>query len=339
MLGIAGCRSQANSQASGQNRRVLVIANRRAPHSERLARLYMQSRKIPSDRLLLLSCPADERVSADVYTAQIEQPVRRALLSLPDADGIDYLTPVRGVPFITGNASMSVDSLLAVHAWKDVKPALPNPYFQSPKPFRSVDHQGLRLVCRLDGPSPSEVETLIMRSLQASRPPNPVVVLDSSSRTEAGYKALDASLEAAARLLRRKGIRVVTDTPNTFVGGQSNLIGYWSWGSNDRAYTLEAYRSNRFLPGAIAETGVSTSARTMQPVTSGQSVISDLLTAGVTGVKGYVSEPYTYALCPADILFDAYTAGRNLADSYYTASPVLAWKDLVIGDPFCAPFA
>ncbi len=299
----------------------------------------MLSRHISSDRLLLIDCPAEERVQADVYINQIEKPVRQTLLELPESDSIDYLVPIRGVPFITGQNAMSVDSLLAVHAWKDVKPACPNPYYQSPKPFRSLDHQGMRLVCRLDGPSPSDVETLIARSLQAQRPANPAVVLDSSSRAEAGYKALDASLAAAARLLRRKGIRVITDTPNSFIGGQSNLIGYWSWGSNDRAYTLEAYRSNRFLPGAIAETGVSTSARTMQPVTSGQSVISDLLLAGVTGVKGYVSEPYTYALCPADILFDAYTAGRNLADSFYTASPVLAWKDLIIGDPLCAPFA
>jgi hypothetical protein len=58
----------------------------------------------------------------------------------------------------------------------------------------------------------------------------------------------------------------------------------------------------------------------------------------VTGVKGYVAEPFSVALCPADILFDRYTAGYTLAESFYMAVPFLKWKDIVIGDPLCAPY-
>ncbi len=35
----------------------------------------------------------------------------------------------------------------------------------------------------------------------------------------------------------------------------------------------------------------------------------DLIAQGVTGVKGYVSEPYTYALAKPEILFDRYLRG------------------------------
>jgi hypothetical protein len=59
----------------------------------------------------------------------------------------------------------------------------------------------------------------------------------------------------------------------------------------------------------------------------------------VTGVKGYVSEPYLFAMAVPPLLFDRYVSGWNLAESYYCASPVLKWKDVIIGDPLCAPYS
>jgi hypothetical protein len=29
----------------------------------------------------------------------------------------------------------------------------------------------------------------------------------------------------------------------------------------------------------------------------------------------------------------------NLAEAFYAASPVIRWKDVVIGDPLCRPYA
>ena len=40
-----------------------------------------------------------------------------------------------------------------------------------------------------------------------------------------------------------------------------------------------------------------------------------------------------------DILFDRYVRGATLAESFYAASYMVLWKDLVIGDPLCAPYA
>jgi len=71
----------------------------------------------------------------------------------------------------------------------------------------------------------------------------------------------------------------------------------------------------------------------------GQSLIGDLIRKGVTGVKGYVTEPYSVALARPEVLFERYTAGFNLAESFYMASILTNWKDIVIGDPLCAPYA
>src|SRR4029079_12269847 len=53
---------------------------------------------------------------------------------------------------------------------------------------------------------------------------------------------------------------------------------------------------------------------------------------------GYVSEPYLDATVRPQILFPAYVAGFNLAESFYLAMPFLSWQGVVIGDPLCAPF-
>jgi uncharacterized protein (TIGR03790 family) len=115
-------------------------------------------------------------------------------------------------------------------------------------------------------------------------------------------------------------------------------MGYASWGSNDNRFSLSTYQKLRFKAGAIAETFVSTSGRTFERTSGGQSLIADLISQGVTGVKGYVSEPYTFALCRTQILFDRYTKGACLAEAFYAASPLMKWKDIVIGDPLCRPF-
>jgi uncharacterized protein (TIGR03790 family) len=139
-------------------------------------------------------------------------------------------------------------------------------------------------------------------------------------------------------VMKAKGADVYYEVTEAFSDGRAPLMGYVSWGSNDNKFDPVAYKSLRFKPGAIAETYVSTSARTFERTSGGQSLISDLIAQGVTGVKGYVSEPFTFALCPSEILFPRYYAGFNLAEAFYAASPVVKWKDVVVGDPLCRPY-
>jgi uncharacterized protein (TIGR03790 family) len=95
----------------------------------------------------------------------------------------------------------------------------------------------------------------------------------------------------------------------------------------------------RFVPGAIAETFVSTGGRSFNyPTSYGQSLVADLLREGVTGVKGYTWEPYLSAISHPDILFDRYTTGHNLAESFWAGSNFVSWMGTVVGDPKCAPY-
>lgn len=124
-----------------------------------------------------------------------------------------------------------------------------------------------------------------------------------------------------------------------FIGGRSNLLGYFSWGSNDaHSYSTTAYLSLFFAPGALCDTAVSTSARTFLPTRGGQSLLVDLIAHGLTGGKGYTDEPLLQAVASPTIVFDRYTAGYTLAESFYAASHFVCWEDVVIGDPLCSPY-
>jgi tetratricopeptide (TPR) repeat protein len=63
-----------------------------------------------------------------------------------------------------------------------------------------------------------------------------------------------------------------------------------------------------------------------------------LIRDGITGVAAQVSEPYLDATIRPQILFPAYLAGFNLAESFYLAMPSLSWQTLIVGDPLCTPF-
>ena len=107
----------------------------------------------------------------------------------------------------------------------------------------------------------------------------------------------------------------------------------------DDIYLYEIKPHNDWVPGALAETIVSTSARSLNyPTSYGQSLISDIIRDGVTGVKGYVYEPFLDAIAHPDILFDSFTQGYYMAESYYMASRFIGWMDIVVGDPKLAVY-
>jgi uncharacterized protein (TIGR03790 family) len=149
----------------------------------------------------------------------------------------------------------------------------------------------------------------------------------------------------ASDTLTSRGIPVELDLTPTFIGGRSNLLGYFSWGCNDQRssgsndfYSTNAYLSLFFAPGALCDTAVSTSARTFLPTQGGQSLLVDLIAHGLTGGKGYTDEPLLQAIASPTIVFDRYTAGYTLAESFYAASHFVGWEDVVIGDPLCNPY-
>ena len=51
----------------------------------------------------------------------------------------------------------------------------------------------------------------------------------------------------------------------------------------------------------------------------------DLIAHGLTGAKGYTDEPLLQAIASPTIVFDRYTAGYTLAESFYAASHFVGW--------------
>lgn len=247
-----------------------------------------------------------------------------------------------------------------------------NKFWQSTTHFSHAKFGG-HLVTRLDGYTQADAIALTTRSLQAEAtllsgiPTTGKILLDTDPTpwmgypnpnnqpytfipsayvagqtltitAESAYGDINSDMNKAKTGLLAKSIPVQYDTTLTFVGNMPPLKGYFSWGSNDNNYSKPNYHSLTFVAGAIAETAVSTSARTFYETNWGQSKIADLISQGVTGVKGYTDEPLVQGVASPSILFDRYTKGWTLAESFYAASRLVSWMDIVVGDPICRAY-
>jgi hypothetical protein len=64
-------------------------------------------------------------------------------------------------------------------------------------------------------------------------------------------------------------------------------------------------------------------------------MIADLISHGITGVKGYTDEPELQGIASPSVTLDRYFSGFNLAESLYAGSRFVGWEDVVLGDPLC----
>lgn len=332
--------------------RTLVVYNKLAPGSKELAEYYAVKRGLPPEDIVPVGILNEEGTSLVEVQKNLMGQVRAKIDALKTINRrIDFIVLCKGIPIRSwdNSAAFSVDSHLAAMnlktSWisKDPPPMkelqqLQNPYFAKDEPFNS-DKFGIYLVTRLDGYTYADARKLVDNSMAAKKVKGPFLLDSDPSRQTGGYKPLEDDMILARDQMKQRGFDVDYDATKTFVDGGKPLAGYASWGSNDGAFNGDTYRKIKFLPGAIAETFVSTSARTFKPGTlGGQSLIGDLIANGVTGIKGYVNEPFAIALARPNIMFNLYTSGRNLAESFYAASPMIKWRDVVIGDPLCAPY-
>ncbi len=327
--------------------RTMVVINRRSALSDSVGRYYIAQRHIPAGNVVLVDVPIGDEVNELEFRSGIVTPVRNAIEAATHR--VDFIVLTKDVPIrVARKNGYSVDALLSgmnlpVPPMVGLDTAwlrrYRNPYFNSRAPFNS-DAYGMFLVTRLDCDVIANCIALVDRATAARSVGGPFFFDAMPLRKgNDGYAEMNQRLYSAAFQVRLLGYVSQIDSSQQFVAPSEPVMGYVSWGSNDGRFDSTAYHAVRFLPGALAETFVSTSARTFGPVKEGQSRIVDLIAQGVTGVKGYVSEPYTYALAKPEILFDRYLRGATLAEAFYAASPMILWKDLIIGDPLCAPYA
>jgi len=345
-VACGGTPRAAKSPPTSGPDRVLVVVNAKSEASQTVGRYYMSHRAIAPSHLVHVDVNVEDEISELDFRSQLLTPIRNAIDSLPVR--IDFIVLTTGIPIrIGGGRGYSVDAHLAGMRL-NIPPMVGfdstwfaryrNPYFNASERFNS-DRFGMYLVTRLDCGEVADCLALVDHAGSARAVRGPFFFDAMPRRTSRdGYAIMNTSLFAAADRLRGYGLDVTMDSTSAFAAPSTPVIGYTSWGSNDAKFDATAYHAVRFLPGALAETFVSTSARTFGPSAGGQSKIVDLIAQGVTGVKGYVSEPFTVALANPEILFDHYVHGFNLAESFYAASVMVLWKDIIIGDPLCSPY-
>jgi uncharacterized protein (TIGR03790 family) len=232
-----------------------------------------------------------------------------------------------------------------------------NRYWNAAVPFHHARFGGY-LVTRLDGYTQADAQSLVTRALAAEQAApagnilfdvpvalglgdktSPPAAVTGTISQESSYDTWNADMLRAHDMMEATGIPNELDLATSFVGGRSNLTGYFSWGSNDPAFDGSAYESLAFAPGSIGDTAVSTSGRTFLPTSGGQSLLADLIAHGLASGKGYVGEPLLQAVASPSIALPLYYSGYSMAESLYAASRFVGWEDVVIGDPLCAPYA
>lgn len=346
----------------GGPKNVLLVVNLNSPVSQSIGDYYQQKRGIPARNVCKIRCSTDEWASKTECETNIVTPIRN-FLSSPDIHGrIDYIVLTQGIPLKASyNDSawwgyVSVPSVLNCVGEPSIAAPCTNPYGPTASPLPTPQYfthqtsfggKSYYVVTCLAAYTEDQVHRMI-DDAAAAGPRNGLFLLDGRYETPNGssqYYANDR-LRQANHNLHAWGYTTYYDDVtfdskiNDFVGGQSGVMGYFSWGSNENSYSLSAYTSNGFLPGSIADSYVSTSGRTfISPQSSGQSLIADLIPQGVSGCTGYVSEPGVSLQSYPTTLFDRYVHGYNMGESFFAANPRLYWKTITIGDPLMAPYA
>lgn len=347
-----------NPAAGQKPENVLIVANRASPVSKAIAEYYARKRGIPSANVCYLDTPPTEHIAREVFNRDIAAPLAKFLARNRLTEQILYIATTLGVPLgILGGQGQTADAaavdseLTMLYTDLRGKPhaaagPIQNPFYA--RRDAKFEHPAfpIYLVTRLAGYDFADVRGLIDRSLLAVN--RGKVVLDQRSLWEEGGD--DWLHEAAIRLPQA---RVVLDESPNVLLDQAEVIGYASWGSNDKNRTQRLLHF-QWLPGAIMTEYVSTNGRTFERPPdawtistwkeqdklrwwkgSPQSLTADYIHEGATGASGHVYEPYL-KYCPRpELLFPAYLKGRTLAESYYLSIPALSWMNIVVGDPLC----
>lgn len=243
------------------------------------------------------------------------------------------------------NQRSSLDSEIALVAAEPYALSgwVPNPFFIG---YRNktlfIDQKKVKMVSRLDGPSPSVVRRIIDDSIQIEgRGLRGTAYFDArwvepDREKLKGYALYDKSIHLAAERVKNSGrVKVVVDDkPSLFKPGEApGAALYCGW------YSLAKYvDAFEWLPGAVGYHIASSECRTLKRGGS-QVWCKRMLEEGVAATIGPTSEPYVQAFPPPEIFFSLLVSGRlTLAQCYAVSVPFWSWQMVLVGDPLYRPF-
>lgn len=339
---------------------VLIVVNENSSLSREIGEYYARRRGIPAANVCRIRTSTKETIDRATYNGEIAGPVAACLRKGQLVESVLYIVTTMDVPLRVSKTSgdgmtvdnAAVDSELTL-LYADIRSghphttagSLPSPFFGKRDAKFSHPQFPMFLVTRLAAYDFDGVKGMIDRGMQAQNRGKFVIDLRST-----GDEQGDDWLRNAAILLPKE--RTVFDQSTKVLYDQSDVIGYASFGSNDKN-RHKRFLGFHWLPGAIMTEYVSSNARTFaRPpdnwnlsdwnspklwfAGSPQSMTADYILEGASGASGHVDEPYLVMTPRPDFVLPAYYHGRNLAESYYLGIRGLSWQNVVIGDPLCS---
>ena len=353
----------------------VVLYNENNSDSVDLANYYAKKRGIPRGNLVGVETSKNEIIAREDFEEQIEKPLRAAFdkrkwwekASVPREGLLATKTVMRviaiiqGIPLAIGEKShgkdaagneinpaqgqsnaASVDSELTMLGVLEhgINGHVPNPNFNSLKPFQESGMIPFYLVGRIDGPDVATAKRLVDDAIETEKYGlYGKAYVDLAQKTQDGYKLGEDALITAARVLETQGMPVVMDT------WEPTLV--QNYPLHDCAFYLGWYTENadgpflnpafRFRRGAVACHIQSFSAATLRSTT--KNWCGPLVAKGACATLGNVFEPYLHLCASFDIFTDRLFMGFNLAEAAWASTRGLSWMNVVLGDPLYRPFA
>ena len=330
------------AHAGGGPQNVLIVVNGRSRESLAIGNSYRRARGIPYGQLLALNTTTAFTIPFPTYQSEIETPIREYLKAQQLDDTITCIVLARGLPqMVAQPRGLSVASLLSAMGLPNKKAEfpVPNPFLDAPIAFthRQDALRGMFLVTVLNGYNADDVQTMIAQGASADG-----TAPDGRFLFQSLPHISPLATTAAGELLAQRGLKVEMLAAPPHDGDA--VMGYISGGIYS-GLTKEQVMACHFRPGALVDLAQNFSATEKNFDESEPPVLVPLswfVRAGAAGMHGVVSDAGVNA-GPANAnpqtLFDRYTSGFSLAESYYAALPTLNGEHVILGDPLCAPYA
>lgn len=335
---------------------VLVLSNSNSTISRQVASYFKAQRAVPEVNMCEFAMPTTDEIDS-LQFVNIAATIKNYLVANALTNTIQYIVTTQGVPLkvrrsssvfsVNSNAASFDSELTLLQSMLESRIGQngprSNPFYTKTVAFSRAANGNIRLVTRLAGYDYADITALIDRATQPYMSNGTFYMDWDPTKTNNFYYTLLVPMMAARDTLQTRGFSVVFDSTNSYLTGRQGALGYMSFGSNDAYWTTSGSWKARpnfaWSAKALVETFVSSSGRTfsdssfIEPTIGWQSMVADLIHEGVTGVKGYVYEPYASSMAQANYLYPNWINGRNLAEAFYSASANLSWMDVVIGDP------
>ena len=246
---------------------------------------------------------------------------------------------------LKSEARAAVDSELplVLHQQYVIADSMPNPL--KPEydrhPLVADIRQRIVMVSRLDGPSPEVAKRLVDDALATeAKGLDGIFYIDARGLTPSdkvgSYGWYDDKLRDLAEILKEKtSFKIKLDNEKALFkpGSATDAALYCGW------YSLRRYvDAFDWVQGSVGFHVASSEASTLRQKYS-RVWCKAMLEKGICATLGPVSEPYLHSFPLPDQFFPLLMTGRyTLAEVYFRTTPLLSWRQILVGDPLYNPF-